>query len=227
MSITGKKTAPPGAPKAVHSGPVPSSTPPRKARPPSCLTLPTWIPSNHVDMTERRQLAVSAPAADGAYTIQWKSHFIAGDEPVALDRTPMLGEPGGQTNGGYAGLAFRMAALPLKVSMLSTAGPITNFVSDRARPAAPAVAFNFTEDGNPAGSLAIISDKANAGANAPWYLIDEARRTFRFACAAILAPKPLSLPANSQKELNYSIALQPNPWSVESLCHATSKSQKE
>ncbi len=173
--------------------------------------------SNQVDMTERREIVISAPAAGGAYAINWKAHFVVGDEAVVLDRTPMPGEPGGQTNGGYAGLAFRMAALPLTVSMLSTAGPVTNFVSDRARPAAPAVAFNFTQGAKVAGGLAILSDKANAGENAPWYLINEAKRTFRFACAAILAPRPLTLPAGGQMDLNYCISIQPQAWTVESL----------
>jgi hypothetical protein len=181
------------------------------------LDLAYVNPSNHVDMTERRKITVSAPTGQGAYMIDWAAHFIVGDEPVVLDRTPMPGEPGGQINGGYAGLAFRMAALPLRVSMLSTFGPVTNFVVDRARPAAPAVAFNFSEEGKAVGSVAILSAPFNAGENAPWYLINEAKRTFRFACAAILAPRPLSLPADTQMELNYSIAVQPDPWTVESL----------
>jgi hypothetical protein len=178
----------------------------------------TYInPSNQVDMAETREIIVSAPASNGSYTINWKAHFVVGDEAVLLDRTPMPGEPGGQTNGGYAGLAFRMAALPLTVSMLSTAGPVTNFVSDRARPAASAVAFNFSENAKSAGSLAILSDKAYAGENPPWYIVNEAARIFRFACAAILAPKPLPLPARGQLDLNYCISIQPQPWTVESL----------
>jgi len=181
------------------------------------LDLAYIDPSNHVDMTERRNLIISPPAADGAYTIDWKAHFVVGDEAVVLDRVPMPGEPGGQTNGGYGGLGFRMAALPLAVSMLSTAGPVTNWVSDRARPAAPAVAFNFTEGAKVAGALAIFSDKANAGENAPWYLINEPKRPFRFACAAILAPRPLEMPAGGQMELDYRISLQPPAWTVESL----------
>jgi hypothetical protein len=181
------------------------------------LELSYINPSNQVDMTEKREITVSAPAADGGYTINWKAHFVAGDAAVTLDRTPMPGEPGGQTNGGYAGLSFRMAALPLSVSMLSTAGPVTNFVSDRARPAASAVACNFTEGAKVTGGVAILSDPANAGEKAPWYLIDDAKRTFRFACAAILAPKPLALAAGGKMDLNYCVCVQPQAWTVESL----------
>ena len=134
------------------------------------LDLSYINPSNQVDMTEKREIIVSAPAADGAYTINWKAHFVVGEAAVVLDRTPMPGEPGGQTNGGYAGLAFRMAALPLSVSMLTPGGAVTNFVSDRARPAASAVACNFTEGTKVRGGVAILSDPANAGEKAPWSL---------------------------------------------------------
>jgi hypothetical protein len=181
------------------------------------LDLAYVDPSNHVDMTERRDIRVSAPDAGGAYTIDWKAHFIVGDEAVVLDRTPMLGEPKGQTNGGYGGLSFRLAGLPLNISMLSTAGLITNFVNARARPAAPAVALNFSEGAKPVGGVAILSDKGNAGENAPWYLVNEEKRTYRFACAAILAPHPLALPAGGKLDLNYEIAVEPQAWTVESL----------
>lgn len=181
------------------------------------LDLAYVNPSNHVEMTERRNLTVSEPDTHGAYTIDWKAHFVAGDEPLVLDRLPMPGEPGGQINGGYGGLGFRMAALPLQVSMLCTDGAVTNFAGDRARPVAPAVGFNFTQDGKPVGSLAIYSDKTNTKETASWYLINAVKNTFRFACASILAPKPISLPAASQMELNYRIMIQPEPLSVVSL----------
>ena len=181
------------------------------------LNLTYINPSNQIDLTERREITVSPPSTNGAYGIQWKSHFTVGDESIVLDRTPMPGEPGGQVNGGYAGLAFRMAGPPLEVNMLSTAGPVTNFVSDRARPNAPAAAFNFTDADKTVGSLAILGAKGNAGENPPWYLIHDSSRAFRFACAAILAPKPISLPAYGQMDLNYCILVQPQAWTVESL----------
>lgn len=181
------------------------------------LDLSYINPSNQVDMTERREIMVSAPAADGSYTINWKAHFVVGDTAVVLERTPMPGEPGGQTNGGYAGLAFRMAGLPLNVSMLTPDGAVTNFISDRARPAASAVGCNFTQGAEAVGSVAILSDPGNAGEKAPWYLIDDHQRTFRFACAAILAPKPLSFPAGGQFDLNYCVCVQRQPWTPGSL----------
>jgi hypothetical protein len=181
-------------------------------------------PSNQVDLTEQREIAVSAPSLDGSYIIRWKAHFVAGPEPILLDRTAMPGEPNGQTNGGYAGLAFRMAGLPLNVNMLSTAGPVTNFISDRARPRADAVGFNFTDDDKPVGSLAIFSGRAFMGRKPPWYLVNEAARTFRFASAAILAPRRIAVRAGGPLDLEYCIIVQPAPWTVESLKAAQASS---
>ena len=42
------------------------------------------------------------------------------------------------------------------------------FVSDRARPFAPAIAFNFSAEGRDVGGIALFSDPANVGGNAPW-----------------------------------------------------------
>ncbi len=181
------------------------------------LDLKYISPTNQVDLTEEREITVSAPASDGSYTIRWKAHFVAGPEPVVLDRTPMPGELDGQTNGGYAGLAFRMAGLPLGVNMLSTAGPVTNFIADRARPRADAVAFNFTDADKPVGSVAILSSRQNLGRNPPWYMVNEAARTFRFACAAILAPRPIAIRAGGSLNLEYCVIVRPGAWTVESL----------
>jgi hypothetical protein len=172
-------------------------------------------PSGRIDLTESRELWISAPAADGSYLIDWSAHFTAGTEGAVLDRTPLLGEPNGVVNGGYAGLGIRMAAAPLGIAFVSPAGPITNFVSDRARPAAPAMACNFSDGLNPAGALAILSDPVNAGEKAPWYLINSAQ--FRFACPAILAPKPRTIAAGGQFDLRYRIALRRAAWTSEAL----------
>ncbi|HEY5552199.1 MAG TPA: DUF6807 family protein, partial [Opitutaceae bacterium] len=69
-------------------------------------------PSGRVDLVERRLLLVSAPDVSGSYTIDWDSEFTAGVEGATLGRTPMLGEPDGRVNGGYAGLGLRLRGRP-------------------------------------------------------------------------------------------------------------------
>ena len=58
-------------------------------------------------MTEKRDIHVSHPFNDGSYFIDHENTFSAVNEDVVLDRTPIEGEPGGQSWGGYAGLSVR------------------------------------------------------------------------------------------------------------------------
>lgn len=175
------------------------------------LKLSYVNPSGETELTELRELHVSAPAADGSFSIDWLARFTAGDHDLVLDRTPMPGEPGGQVNGGYAGLSARMVPLPVAMSVVTTAGPVERFVRNRARPEAAAIACNFSEGTRAIGSLAFFSDPANTGgADTPWYIIDS--RQMPFACQALLAPKPRPVPAHGEFTLRYRIAVRPEAW---------------
>ena len=179
------------------------------------LEITCTNPSNRVEMTESRELTISAPEADGSYTIGWSAKFTAGSDGAILDRTPLLGEPEGQVNGGYAGLGLRMVSAPLTMSVVCSTGLVTHFESDRARPNAAAVGCNFSDGTNVVGGIAIFSDPQNAGENAPWYLINSEK--MRFACAAILAPKILTLAPNEKMNLDYRIVVQPKAWTTNEL----------
>lgn len=178
------------------------------------LALSYTHPSGRVDLMERRDLNISAPKADGSYTIDWQSSFKAGKEGAELDRTPMPGEPKGAVNGGYAGLSLRMAAPPLTFSVLCSTGAVDRFVNERARPFASALACNFAKDNHDLGGIAIFNDPSNVGDNA-WYVVDS--KQMRFACAAILAPRIITLKPGEEMKLHYRIALSPKAWTVESL----------
>jgi hypothetical protein len=92
---------------------------------------------------------------------------------------------------------------------------VTHFESDRARPNAAAVGCNFTEGSKEIGGIAIFSAPGNAGENAPWYIINSEQ--FRFACAAILAPKIRTLAPGERMDLDYRIAVQPQAWTPNAL----------
>ena len=85
--------------------------------------------------------------------------------------------------------------------------------------------FNFTENQQAAGSLAILSDPANIAENSPWYLINQIGQNgqygFRFACAAILAPKPRTVLAGGTFDLTYRIVVGKTPWTSETLSAAS------
>jgi hypothetical protein len=179
------------------------------------LKLSYVNPSGETDMTELRDLQVSAPAADGGFSIDWLACFTAGDKDLVLDRTPMPGDPGGAVNGGYAGLSARMVPLPIAMSVVTTAGPVERFVSNRARPNAAAVACNFNDGSRDVGGLAFFSDPANTGGDAAWYIIDS--RQMPFICQAILAPKPRRVPAHGEFTLRYRIGVSPTAWTQAEL----------
>lgn len=177
-------------------------------------------PSGRVDLTEARLIEVSAPGSDGRYFIDWNSRFVAGEEGAVLDRTPMPGEPDGKFNGGYAGLSARLASAPATVSFVSSDGPITEFKTARARPAVGAVAANVTEGGKDVGALAILSAPENTTDRAPWYLVNA---EMRFACAAILSPKIMTLPAGGELTLKYRLAVQSAAWTPDALTEAMAR----
>lgn len=61
----------------------------------------------HGILDEVRQLNISPPDRDGSYYIDYEFSFTALADEVVLDRTPIMGEPGGQSWGGYTGLSIR------------------------------------------------------------------------------------------------------------------------
>jgi hypothetical protein len=99
---------------------------------------------------------------------------------------------------------------------------VTEFRGERARPNAAAVAGNFSLEGRDIGGVAILSDPANSGAQAPWYIIDN-KRDFRFICAAILAPSPRTIPANGELALRYRVAIKPTAWTQAELRSAVDR----
>jgi len=65
-------------------------------------------PDKPAALNEKRVLIISLPDENGNYYIDWKSTFTAGQDPVFLERTPILGQPDGKSWGGYAGLGCRI-----------------------------------------------------------------------------------------------------------------------
>jgi len=147
-------------------------------------------PSELVDLTELRYIQITAPEGDGRYAIEWRASFTAGPHGAVLGRTPMPGEPGGQVNGGYAGLSLRLAGSPLAVSYLTPFGGVTEFQSNRARPDARALAANLMKDDQAIGGIAILSAPGNLEGASPWYCIQSDQ--MRFFCSAIRAPAPIT-----------------------------------
>lgn len=79
-------------------------------------------------LSERRSIDLSAPAADGAYFMDWTLVFTAGETNVTLDRTPPARQNGQTIPGGYAGLSARFSTnlTSARLAANAPAGPLLN-----------------------------------------------------------------------------------------------------
>jgi hypothetical protein len=148
-------------------------------------------------LAEKRVLEISAPDARGAYHINWKSEFKA-TQAAELTRTPLAGEPGGKSWGGYAGLSLRLAK--------SARG--CSFGSDRIAPQKEAKGahgsdakwFACTLPDRGKGGISIFDNTANPSTTR-WYVTPG----MPFMSPAVLWQKPLQLAKGESLSLAYRV----------------------
>lgn len=161
-------------------------------------------------LTEQRTITIAAPAADGSYALDWTLRFQAGAEPVKFDRTPLLGEPGGKTYGGYAGLSLRFAKELTEPQVAATAA-IGEPTDNRFRFAATAADFSGSLDGAEVG-VAILDHPANLRHPVRWYANVNAKSSFNFLNSAWIQLQPFELAANETFTLRYRVLVHPQRW---------------
>jgi type 1 glutamine amidotransferase len=164
-------------------------------------------------LTERRTVEVSPPDRDGAYAIDWTCVFTAA-RSVVLDRTPLPGEPEGQTWGGYAGLSVRLASDLAERRPVSTDGPVTAFADDRYRGRHTAMDYAALVGGRPAG-IAVCDHPDNPRTPTPWYVIRSAEMSF--FTPAILCYEPMTLEAGRTLALRYRVIVHSGRLDAERL----------
>jgi hypothetical protein len=164
------------------------------------MTLGYHPPGKPDVLTERREIAIGAPGADGAYEIDWHSTFTAMTD-VTLDRTPLPTEPKGQPWGGYAGLSVRFAEGMADRHVTSPDGPIDT-KPGRYRGRHRAVDYSGTFAGRTAG-VAIADHPDNLGSPSPWYCI--AGDPMSFFSPAVLCFKPHEIKEGESLTLRYRI----------------------
>ena len=152
------------------------------------LQLSYHLPGKAPLMTERRQLAVSAPDTQGNYAIDWTSVFTAGPEDLKLDRTPPKNQAG-----GYAGLSCRLAPACRSWTYTSSTG--------RRGAAAIYGAKASWVDLSREGGLAIFDHPDNLRHPSPWYPNDG----MPFFSPALLFHEPYVLKAGQTLTLRYRV----------------------
>lgn len=167
-------------------------------------------PSGRIDLKELRTLVVSAPSADGAYTIDWQAKFTAGAQGALLDRTPMPNEPNGKIYGGYGGLSLRLTPRGT-VTFSTEKDTVDEFVDNRARPSSRSVAANFTDRGKSLGAISLRTLVPETTTPPTWYIVRNESLPMRFIGATVLAPHPIALAPGEALALHYQIQVSPIP----------------
>jgi len=164
-------------------------------------------------LTERRTIDVSAPDAEGLYSMDWTCVFNAVRE-VLLDRTPLPGEPGGQAWGGYAGLSLRLAENLAEREAMTSDGAVTEWSDDRYRGRHAALDYSGLIDGRPAG-VAILDHPGNPRSPTPWYVIRSSEMSF--FTPALLCYEPMTLRPGERLTLRYRVTVHPGRWGAARL----------
>jgi len=174
-------------------------------------------------LKEHRVIRISPPDRDGGFHLDWAATFTAQAKDVLLDRTPLPGEQGGQTWGGYAGLSVRFTTGLNDPQALAGDGPVT-FNDGRYRGKAPAMDYSGLVDQREAG-IAILDLPANLNSPSPWYAIAE--NSFRYFTPAVICYQPHTLKANQSFSLRYRVMVHSGRWNAETLRNATLNYAKE
>ncbi|VGO11484.1 hypothetical protein PDESU_00028 [Pontiella desulfatans] len=147
-------------------------------------------------MRENRLVVVAAPDETGTYSIDWSSTFQALEKTVVLDRTPIPGQPGGKSWGGYAGWSVRMNAAMKGGTFLDSEGR-----ESAHRAAAAWTLFNAPEG----GSLLFMDHPDNFGHPSKWYIAPG----MPFFGPAVIHDAPQALQAGETRTLNYRLVVLP------------------
>lgn len=156
-------------------------------------------------VTEQRAITVSAPGKDGVYTIDWTCTFNATTADVLLDRTPLPGEPGGKSWGGYAGLSLRLGEAAAGGTFLNSAGQ-----TDTQAHHQPSEWLLFTApDG---GSALFLDHPTNPTHPSKWYVAPG----MPYMSPAILHAQARTLKPGEPFTLSYRLVIAPTKISLKS-----------
>lgn len=154
--------------------------------------------SDAVVMRESRSVKVSPPDDNGRYCIDWSSTFQALDKDVILDRTPIPGEPDGQSWGGYAGLSLRMNQSVKDGVFLNNNGLRDN---ETNRKPARWMIFDVPEG----GSILFMDHPSNFNYPSTWYTI----KNMPFFTPAVVHDALHTIKAGESLRLKYRIVIAP------------------
>ncbi len=150
-------------------------------------------------LAEKRVIKIYPPENDASLTFDYSFDFKALADSVDINRTPIMGEPGGQSWGGYAGLSIRfnlgfMEPFFIYSKETKLNGQINNWIY---------MGMKGIDD-NTFGTQIMVSPETNR-IGSEWYALDYEDHPFYFFSPAYIYHKPLLLLINESLQLKYRI----------------------
>jgi type 1 glutamine amidotransferase len=163
-----------------------------------------WDKKDQPVMKESQKISLSAPGKDRSYHIDYDVTFTALKD-LLLDRTPIPGEPGGQSWGGYSGMSIRLNTEFRDIRYFSASGEPVNY-GNRNR----WVACEFVNGKGTREQVIIFDHPGNKRYPSPWYCINDPATPMYYFSPAILYKEPMSLKKGEVLHLMYRIHLPGN-----------------
>ncbi len=149
-------------------------------------------------MSEERTFHISSQSPDGSYSIDEEHLFTALLDSVLLDRTPIIGEPGGQSWGGYSGLSVRF-----NQSLTST--EIITPGDSSGRQKSPWVYMGFNSLTGKRAGMMINNQPGFTPKSSSWYIINDPQVPFYYYSPAVIFDKNILLKKGETLRLKYRI----------------------
>ena len=161
-------------------------------------------------MKENRNIHISAPFRNGSYFIDYENIFTPLIDEVTLDRTPVEGEPGGQSWGGYSGLSIRF-----NQDFTSPEIIVPTESKKYKKNSWLYMGFN-TLNGDTAG-ICILQNPNYTTPTMSWYVINDPGIPFYYFSPAVLFDHKIVLRKGQKLKLGYRIWVIPGKTGKEEL----------
>lgn len=153
-------------------------------------------------LAEDRRFFISKPMSDGRYYIDESHLFTALEDHVLLDRTPLQGEPHGQSWGGYAGLSARFNQDFTAPEILASADSLHLSKSNW-------MYMGFANVVGEKVGMLVLTDPKVTTSSTSWYVIRDPQIPFYYYSPAALFDHSIVLKKGEKLQLKYRIWILP------------------
>ena len=150
-------------------------------------------------LKEKRSIRISVPAQDGSYFMDWESTFTALADQVILDRTPLQGEPNGQSWGGYAGFSARLNNQLWEVKAINDSGETKELHGKPSR----WITYEAKDLKGQPIAITIFDHPQNLNHPNKWFISNDPATPFYYFSPALIFDSKLVLKKGDKVHLKY------------------------